>query len=133
MTPNIVQVDRGKIDNEILDLKSQIADLNEALEVRLNIIKYIDSITVNGSQKKTEADTSTRNVGVSDFIISFLQGGEKDTKEIITGYAERIGSTYNNVSGNVSNALSRLKTAEKINNKLKAGGRKAGSNWFLTT
>jgi len=138
MTPNIVQIDRGRVDNEILDYKSQIdrleSELDEAkraLEVRQEMIKYIDSITVNGSSKKPESDTTPKqNIGVSDFIMSFIGIGERDTKEIITAYAEKTNSTYEKVSGNVSNALSRLKTAKKIDNKLKAGGRKAGSYWF---
>lgn len=131
MAQNIIQVDRAKIDNEILDLRSQIDKLTEDLEVRLNLIKYIESITVNGTLNKGNTDSPKQNVGVSEFILSFLNDGERDTKDIINGYATQINSTYGKVSGNVSNALSRLKTSKKINNKLKPGGRKAGSAWFL--
>lgn len=131
MAQNIIQVDRAKIDNEILDLRSQIDKLTEDLEVRLNLIKYIESITVNGTLKKDNTDSPKQNVGVSEFILSFLNDGGRDTKDIINGYAAQTNSTYGKVSGNVSNALSRLKTSQKINNKLKPGGRKAGSAWFL--
>lgn len=126
MSENIVQVDVAKIDNEIKDLKSQIEHLTEQLEMREAMKKYIQTVAVHSNPLEGQS------VGISDFIMSHLKlHPHSDTKDVINAYAEIMSVKYGDVSNNISNALSRLKTAGKINNQLKNGGRKAGSTWFI--
>ena len=71
-------------------------------------------------------------LGVTDFILAFLKGnGHSDANTIIKAFATYAKKTEKQVTGNVSNALSRLKTAKKANNKPKADGKKKGTEWFI--
>ncbi|MES2776348.1 MAG: hypothetical protein V4722_19385 [Bacteroidota bacterium] len=134
MDSNILQVDISKIDKEMEEISSKIAIHQERLAKLTEFRSYINAIVCSGP-----TDTEVKpiveqgvNSGVSDFILSMLANGRKcHTKDIIQSYANYVGQGYDKVSGNVSNALSRIKTAGKIDNQVSEGGRKQGSLWFL--
>lgn len=128
MEHNIVQIDLGKIDAEIFELRQKI-------DLLLNMKKYAESISIKPSvqlQIPVQGHPYKPDMGVSEYIMEHLKRYPRsETKSIISGFAAYLGKPYDKVNGNVSNALSRLKTDKKIMNEEKPGGRKAGSVWFL--
>lgn len=67
--------------------------------------------------------------GVSDFILNFLkdQNGS-ESRVIVEAYAKSVKKEPKQVYNNIANALSRLKSNGKLENREKEGGR---SDWFL--
>lgn len=134
MTENIVQVDLSKIDSEILALENEIAALNAKKAIKLGVKEFVlaNALPANGHavQFKPTIDT-TQYGGISEFIIAFLGNNPGcDTRAIINAYAAHTRKKYDDISNNISNALSRLKTMGKIRSEEKPGGRKAGLRWF---
>lgn len=85
------------------------------------------------TEKVVKQPKSKGALGVTDFITAFLKGNDRaDANAIIKAYATYTGKTEKQITSNVSNALSRLKSANKVNNAAKADGKKKGTEWFLT-
>ncbi len=85
------------------------------------------------TEKVVKQPKSKSSLGVTDFITAFLKGNDRaDANAIIKAYATYTGKTEKQITSNVSNALSRLKSANKVNNAAKADGKKKGTEWFLT-
>lgn len=137
MTDNLYKIDLSNIDNEILEIENQIITLNAKKALKVELKEYIkkNAIPLNGHTNELASSVKIINSGyggISDFITFYLDiSPGVDTKTIITSYAKETKKTYEEVSNNISNALSRLKTAKKIRSEEKPGGRKAGFNWFL--
>jgi len=71
------------------------------------------------------------SLGVSDFIIHFLNSNDKvDSGGVIKAFATYTKKSEKQVTGNVANAMSRLKSAGKISNEARVDGKKKGSVWF---
>ena len=127
MENNIVQIDLGKIDAEI-------AELRQKIDLLLNTKKYAQKIAINGNNYPSQSMSNDipPNMGVSDFLLLFLKNnGRVDTKIVKQAYASYTKKSVDDIGGNVSNALSRLKSERKIDNKENPGGRKSGSVWFI--
>ena len=130
METNIIQVDLAEIDRDILEAQKH-------LDILISAKKYAQSKNIAikslvGSDIQIVTHHNNDIMGVSDFIMSLLKKNDKtDTRVIIKSYADHTQKEYDEVRGNVSNALSRLKKAKQINNEVKSGGRKAGSFWVL--
>lgn len=131
MSKNIVEIDLGDIDIEIQALQKKIDVLNGIKDYATQ--RGVSPIATPSNSASTQAPPG-KLIGVSEFILNHLkQYGKVDTKSIIMGFAFHLQKDYAEVSGNVSNALSRLKTDGKINSQQREGGRKAGSLWFINT
>lgn len=124
MPENIVKIDLGAIDKEIEELSKRI-------ELLQSTKKFAQHIAIKDEENDTQV-SSIQKLGVSDFISEFLKkSGRSDTKVIIQGYADHWQKSYDEVAGNVSNALSRLKKDKVVDREEKPGGRRAGSVWFI--
>lgn len=121
MVKNIVQIDINKIDSEIEELQREIN-----LRVQMKLYAQRFAIPDTGSAVQS---TPLTNETVSDFINKNLKDGKRSTKELITAYAKHKGKKYDEVANNISNALTRLKSADKIRNEKVEGS--LGSVWFL--
>ena len=150
MTNNIVEIDLSKLDAEIAALQLQIELLTntkryaESIGMKSKAIPVIKkvagrkagakaSVKVKKASKTIKQPKAKGTLGVTDFILAFLKGNEhSDANTVIKAYATYCKKTEKQVTGNVSNALSRLKTAKKANNRAKADGKKKGTEWFLT-
>ena len=129
METNIIQVDLAEIDRDILEAQKRLDILMSAKKYAQSKNIAIKSVVSSNIQIVTPHNN---NMGVSDFIMSLLTNNDKtDTRVIIQSYADHTHKKYDEVRGNVSNALSRLKKAKQIKNEVKSGGRKAGSLWIL--
>ena len=153
MSNNIVEIDLNKLDAAIVEAQKQ-------LEVLISTKKYAQSIAIKASpvlqtaettasnNKSTVRDTKAKStsvskaakplkatgvLGVTDFILKFLKSNDKvDSNAVIKAYSVYLNKTEEQVTGNVANALSRLKTSKKANNEPKPDGKK-GTLWFLTS
>ena len=146
MTNNIVEIDLSKLDAEIAALQLQIELLTntkryaESIGMKSKAIPVIKKVAgrkagvkVKKTAKTIKQPKAKGTLGVTDFILAFLKGNEhSDANTVIKAYATYCKKTEKQVTGNVSNALSRLKTAKKANNRAKADGKKKGTEWFLT-
>ena len=146
MTNNIVEIDLSKLDAEIAALQLQIELLTntkryaESIGMKSKAIPVIKKVAgrkagvkVKKASKTIKQPKAKGTLGVTDFILAFLKGNEhSDANTVIKAYATYCKKTEKQVTGNVSNALSRLKTAKKANNRAKADGKKKGTEWFLT-
>ncbi len=128
MQQNIIPVDLDKIDIAIRETALH-------LEMLSTMKKYILSMAnQNSTPVAPKKDKEGKKMKISEFLLYFLgEHGKSDAKVITQAYADYINSSYEDESGNVSNALSRLKTAGKIGNEERPGGKKAGYLWFLIT
>lgn len=136
----IVQIDLGKLENEIADFQEQIAKLQAALDLRLKVKEYAiqeaievnvepvghqeKSVNASGSEKHEQTNghdfklvppsTQTFN-GPSEFIIKLLKDkGELDTKTIIQSWADYKGVKYVDVRNSVFASLTRLGNMDRI-------------------
>jgi len=134
MESTLVTLDISKLDNDILDIEKEISVLNTKKALKVELREYIKkNAIVNGTpQANTHPDNAfDKNMGVSDFIMTYLKYyPASDTKSIITAYAIKKELKYDDVANNVSNALSRIKTAGRIRSEEQEGGRRAGLIWY---
>jgi len=142
MNDTIYKIDITNLDNEIETLEDSIKELTAKKAIKLELKEYIikNAVPLNGGSNGLFIKNGKENEdlykkvygGVSDFILSYLRSNPgADSKSIINAYAKNTNQKYEDISNNISNALSRLKTAFKINGEEKAGGRKAGFKWYL--
>ena len=136
MTENIVQIDLAKIDIEISAIENEIAELEAKKSLKIGVKDFLlkNAISKNGGTKtitQSIINGSVQYGGISEFIVKFLEGHPgADTRAVITAYATHMGKKYDDVSNNISNALSRLKDSKIRGEEKDSGGRKAGLNWY---
>ena len=134
MTENIIQVDLSKIDSEILSIESEISALEAKKAKKLDVKDFLinNALPKNGhTVAATVIATAAQYGGISDFIVNFLGNNPGvDTRAVITAYASHTGKSYDDISNNISNALSRLKDTKIRGVEKPEGGRKAGLNWY---
>lgn len=134
MAENIVQIDLAKIDSDILAIESEISALEAKKALKLGVKEFLinNALPKNGHTVTTTLIATTAQYGgISDFIVNFLASNPGvDTRAVITAYAAHTGKQYDDVSNNISNALSRLKDNKIRGEEKQTGGRKAGLNWF---
>lgn len=147
--PNTVAIDLNKIDSEIAGLELEIEKIKTEIDFRKNLKKYIlgQGLLFKNSQE-TQATKqpivhsnslfngititpAQPDLGISDFIFKFLEAnGKKESRTIIQAYADYTKKSFDEVRNNVSNALSRLKGNNKIDNEYN-GGEWRGYGWYI--
>lgn len=147
--PNTVAIDLTKIDSEIASLELEIEKIKTEIDFRKNLKKYIlgQGLLFTNSQEEKDIKREVINpnsifsgitvtptqsgLGISDFIFKFLEAnGKKESRAIIQAYANYTGKPFDEVRNNVSNALSRLKGNNKIDNEYD-GGEWRGYGWYI--
>lgn len=134
MGSNIITLDISKLDNEIYAIEAQIAELNAKKAMKIELREYIKKNAISNQQEpvKHPENAFYENMGISDFIVTYLKYyKDSDTKSIISAYCHLKNKKYDEVANNVSNALSRLKTAGELRSEEQEGGRRAGLIWNL--
>jgi len=149
-----IEIDLDKLESEISDYDKVIENANKVIEVATNerVLKtqLRDYITSNYSVSTRNnampllipsLDNSSKNsnqtggvgqpTGISDFIRDYIKRNPNaHTTNIGKAYANHENVPFNaDLKRKVSRALTRLKKAGEIDNKLKEGGKRAGSNW----
>jgi len=143
----IVQIDLGKLENEIVDFQEQITKLQAALELRLKVKEYAiqESIEVSEQVSEQRKDLTSQNTfethdktnghdfklvppssqtftGPSDFVLKLLKDrGEVDTKTIIQSWADFKRVKYVDVRNSVFASLTRLGNMKKVGRRAIAG------------
>ena len=142
MSNNIVEIDLSKLEADIIETQNKLALLMSTKKYAQSIAVSTSRVVVNKEvaitkEKPTKASSKTTQtpkkklLSVTDFILKFLKSNDKvDSNAINKAYSVYVSKTEKQVEGNIANALSRLKTAKKVNNEPKPNGKK-GSLWFL--
>jgi len=145
-----IEIDLGKLEREIDELEVVISEAKKVLiaaenekTLKLQLKEYILShyqsstkttktLSIFPELTKTSVSGEVgQPTGISDFIREYIKGHNGcHTKDIVKAYAihkgVKVDSKFSKV---VSRSLTRLKNTGEIINKLREGGKRAGSNW----
>jgi len=133
MAENFVKVDVSKIDEELKDIENQIAMLNAEKTIKLGVKEFIlNNAVPDNAQPKDMAELPISQYGgLSDFLLNFIKTHNGvGTSAVIEAYARHVNKKTADISNNVSNALARLRTLEKVRSEKLAGGSRTGNKWF---
>lgn len=156
MTPNKIEIDLSKLENEILGFDEVIENAYKVIEaakqersLKVQLRDYIISDYLPNYSTDNEPDLALKEdeqvhffevktgkvgqpTGISDFLRSYIINNKSaHTKAISEAYAKEINARLDsNFKKTVSRALTRLKLSGEIDNELKDGGKRAGSIWY---
>lgn len=133
MANAIVSIDLDQLEREIKTLRDEldlkVALRNYILERYKSPISVIPKYYGGGQLEILTPDSALRQIGISDWIVNLLTDmGPRETKEIIEAYSSYLDKPYESVRNNVSNALTRLKDAGRIE---QSEGEGRGSVWSV--
>lgn len=135
ISPTVLQFDLVENTARIAELERIIVDAQKELTFRRDLDLFGRRLFTNGKDHKTNGvdlpAAEVDNIGISDFILGFLKAGPMETSAIIQAYAIATGKQYDDVNGNISNALNRLRKLGKIRSTPNEGGKRAGNTWYL--
>lgn len=138
MTQEIAHINISALNKDIAELEKDVSilenDLNSkkaVLEAKKQLLNLLDVYKVNNNNSTTvKTPAIPKDLGITEFILAFLERGKTDTGDIIKAYIDYSGIDKESASNNVSNTLYRLK-GKKVTSEVNEGGRRAGSKWFL--
>jgi len=157
MSHKKIEIDLDKLETEISDYEKVIDNANKVIEdatkeklLKTQLRDYIVSNYSVSSKRTTtnneipllipSLDDYSKNTkvtgvghftGISDYIRNYIRNNDNaHTNDIGKSYANHQSVPFDaDLKRKVSRALTRLKTVGEIDNKLKEGGKRAGSNW----
>lgn len=129
--PDVLQIDLTKIDIEIQHLEAQFIEIKKRLDDKRRLREYLLEASKDYSVTSSN-EISLNDKGqfeISEFLLNYLkENGEAYTSDIIQAFADVTKKPFDLSRSNVSNALTRLKSNKKVDNKKDKEGRGV---WFL--